>query len=115
MARSTADRLAGYQRRYRTLAAQLADIGYIAAESLAQRHNRCGKPNCHCHGGLDRHRPPAGQRRRSHPGRRRHQSRQAGASWSAIGAKLGVSRRGAQQRFTRASARESTKPATRAY
>jgi len=48
MARSTADRLAGYQRRYRTLAAQLADIGYIAAGSLAQRHNRCGKPNCHC-------------------------------------------------------------------
>jgi hypothetical protein len=35
MARSTADRLAGYQRRYRTLAAQLADIGYIAAGSLA--------------------------------------------------------------------------------
>jgi hypothetical protein len=50
MARSTADRLAGYQRRYRTLAAQLADIGYIAAGSLAQRDNRCGKPNCHCHG-----------------------------------------------------------------
>jgi hypothetical protein len=50
MARSTADRLAGYQRRYRNLAAQLADIGYIAAGSLAQRHNRCGKPNCHCHG-----------------------------------------------------------------
>jgi hypothetical protein len=49
MARSSADRLAGYQRRYRNLAAQLADIGYIAAGSLAQRHNRCGKPNCHCH------------------------------------------------------------------
>jgi hypothetical protein len=45
MARSTADRLAGYQRRYRNLAAQLADIGYIAAGSLAQRHNRCGKTN----------------------------------------------------------------------
>jgi hypothetical protein len=50
MARSTADRLADYQRRYRNLAAQLADIGYIAAGSLAQRHNRCGKPNCRCHG-----------------------------------------------------------------
>src|SRR5674476_1158609 len=50
MARSTAQRLADYQRRYRNLAAQLADIGYIAAGSLAQRHNRCGKPNCRCHG-----------------------------------------------------------------
>ena len=50
MARSTAERLADYQRRYRNLAAQLADIGYIAAGSLAQRHNRCGKPNCRCHG-----------------------------------------------------------------
>jgi len=34
MARSSADRLASYQRRYRNLAAQLADIGYIAAGSL---------------------------------------------------------------------------------
>ena len=50
MTRSSADRLAAYQRRYRKLAAQLADIGYIAAGSPAQRHNRCGKPNCHCHG-----------------------------------------------------------------
>ena len=49
MARSSADRLSGYQRRYRNLAAQLADIGYIVAGSLAQRHNRCGKSNCHCH------------------------------------------------------------------
>ena len=41
-------------------------------------------------------------------------ARQGGATWSVIGAQLGVSRQGAQQRFTRASARESTKPATRA-
>jgi hypothetical protein len=40
-------------------------------------------------------------------------ARQAGASWTVIGAQLGVSRQGAQQRLTRASARESTKPATR--
>ena len=37
-------------------------------------------------------------------------ARQTGASWTAIGAQLGLSRQGAQQRFTRASARESTKP-----
>jgi len=39
-------------------------------------------------------------------------ARQTGASWTAIGAKLGLSRQGAQQRFTRASAHESTKPTT---
>ena len=50
MARSTASQLASYERRYRELAAQLADIGYIVAGSLAQRHNRCGKANCRCHG-----------------------------------------------------------------
>jgi hypothetical protein len=32
-------------------------------------------------------------------------ARQSGASWSAIGAQLGLSRQGAQQRFTRARTR----------
>ena len=41
-------------------------------------------------------------------------ARQGGASWAVIGAQLGVSRQAAQQRFTRASAHESTKRATRA-
>ena len=41
-------------------------------------------------------------------------ARQAGASWSLIGVQLGVSRQAAQQRFARASARESTTPPTRA-
>ena len=50
MARSTASQLASYERHYRKLAAQLADIGYIAGGSLAQRYNRCGKPSCRCHG-----------------------------------------------------------------
>lgn len=49
MARSTAQRLAAYEQRYRELAAQLADIGYIRSGSLALRHNRCGKPTCRCH------------------------------------------------------------------
>jgi hypothetical protein len=35
-------------------------------------------------------------------------ARQAGASWSLIGAQLGVSRQGAQQRFTPVPARAST-------
>lgn len=45
----TTERLAAYERRYRQLAHQLADIGYIASGSVASRFNRCGKPNCACH------------------------------------------------------------------
>lgn len=47
---TTSKRLATYQRRYRDLARQLADIGYIASGSVAPRYNRCGKTNCACHG-----------------------------------------------------------------
>ena len=49
MAPSTAEQLAAYERRYAELAAQVAQIGYIRAGSLALRHNRCGKPACRCH------------------------------------------------------------------
>ncbi len=45
----TATRLAAYERRYRELARQLADIGYIASGSVAERFNQCGKANCACH------------------------------------------------------------------
>ncbi|MGH2749367.1 MAG: DUF6788 family protein [Actinomycetota bacterium] len=46
----TQARLNAYERRYRKLARQLADIGFIASGSLAPRFNRCGKDNCACHG-----------------------------------------------------------------
>ena len=49
MARSAAQRLATYQRRYRELAAQLADVGYIAAGSITRRHTRCANAGCRCH------------------------------------------------------------------
>lgn len=49
MAQSTEDQLAAYEHRYRELAAQLAQIGFIRSGSLALRHNRCGKTNCRCH------------------------------------------------------------------
>ncbi|MGH3952038.1 MAG: DUF6788 family protein [Pseudonocardiaceae bacterium] len=49
MARSTSQRLATLQRRYRELAAQLADVGYIAAGSITRRHTRCTNTNCRCH------------------------------------------------------------------
>jgi hypothetical protein len=44
-----AQRLEAYQRRYRELARQLGDIGYIASGTVASRFNRCGKANCACH------------------------------------------------------------------
>ena len=47
-ARSTADRLADYERRYRELAAQLADIGLIAAGSITRRYTRCASAGCRC-------------------------------------------------------------------
>jgi hypothetical protein len=50
MARTKAARLSDYERRYRELATQLAEIGFIRSGSLAPRYNYCGKPNCRCHG-----------------------------------------------------------------
>lgn len=49
MARSTTDRLAAHQARYRALAERIAEIGFIKAGSITRVHNRCGKPNCRCH------------------------------------------------------------------
>lgn len=44
-----AQSLADYERQYRDLLAQLSELGFITAGSLASRYNRCGKPGCHCH------------------------------------------------------------------
>ncbi|HMK63558.1 MAG TPA: DUF6788 family protein [Acidimicrobiales bacterium] len=44
----TTRQLERYERRYRALAHELADIGYIAQGSLAPRFTRCGKPACAC-------------------------------------------------------------------
>jgi hypothetical protein len=50
MARSTTTgELATYQRHYRELARQLADIGLIATGSITRRYTRCGTPGCRCH------------------------------------------------------------------
>ena len=48
MARSRAQRLASAQRRYHTLAAQLADLGLIVAGSLTRRYTHCTGPGCRC-------------------------------------------------------------------
>ena len=42
------ERLADYERRYRELARQLADIGLIASGSITQRYTRCASPGCRC-------------------------------------------------------------------
>jgi hypothetical protein len=49
MARTTPQqRLANYERRYRQLAAQLADIGLISSGSITRRYTRCTTPGCKC-------------------------------------------------------------------
>jgi len=49
MTTASSARLASYERRYRDLARQLAEIGWIASGSLARRLERCSKANCACH------------------------------------------------------------------
>jgi len=50
VARTTsAERLADYERRYRELAAQLAEIGLISSGSITRRYTVCGTPGCRCH------------------------------------------------------------------
>ena len=46
---TTTKRLADYERRYRQLAAQLAEIGFISSGSVTRRFTRCGTPGCKCH------------------------------------------------------------------
>lgn len=50
MARSTADRLAAHERRYRQLAEKVADIGFISSGTVTRRYTRCSTPSCRCHG-----------------------------------------------------------------
>jgi len=46
---ATQRRLAAYKRRYHQIAAQIAQIGFIASGSVTQRYTRCGTPTCACH------------------------------------------------------------------
>jgi len=49
MARRSTAGLADYERRYRELLSELAEIGFIRSGSVAPRYNYCGKANCRCH------------------------------------------------------------------
>lgn len=46
---TSAEKLAHYERRYRELAAQLAEIGLISSGSITRRYTVCGTPGCRCH------------------------------------------------------------------
>ena len=46
---SWTEQLADYRRQHRKLAAQLAQIGFIATGTLIERSTRCGTPGCACH------------------------------------------------------------------
>ena len=48
MATAAERQLASCERRYRDLARQLSEIGYIASGSVARRPTRCGKADCAC-------------------------------------------------------------------
>lgn len=43
-----ADDIDQLTRRYRALAARLAELGFISPGSLAHRYTYCGKPGCRC-------------------------------------------------------------------
>jgi Family of unknown function (DUF6788) len=50
MARATTEqRLAGYERRYRELATELASVGLISSGSVTRRYTHCATPGCRCH------------------------------------------------------------------
>jgi hypothetical protein len=49
MARTTVEeRLEKYNRRHRELAAQIAEIGIVAAGSVTRRYTRCTSVGCRC-------------------------------------------------------------------
>jgi len=51
MAKATSTgRLADYERRYRRLATQLAEVGFISSGSVTSRYTRCATAGCKCHG-----------------------------------------------------------------
>lgn len=46
---SSQQRLASLHRRYRRLATELAEIGFILKGSVVERYLPCGKSQCRCH------------------------------------------------------------------
>jgi Family of unknown function (DUF6788) len=51
-------RLETYERKYRALAAELTELGFISPGSLVVRETSCGKPGCRCQGDPPRRHGP---------------------------------------------------------
>ena len=47
-----------FERRYRDVAARIADVGYIRSGTVLQRFSKCGTPTCRCHTDPDRRHGP---------------------------------------------------------
>jgi hypothetical protein len=62
-------RLECYERAYRALAAELADIGFISQGSVVVRYTTCGRPGCRCQGDPPRRHGPYYQWSRSVAGK----------------------------------------------
>ena len=45
---TTEQRIAAYERRYRELAGELAEIGLISSGSVIRRYTHCAAPGCKC-------------------------------------------------------------------
>jgi hypothetical protein len=45
---SVTERRGEYEQRHRELAAQIAEIGIVAAGSVTRRYTRCTSPGCRC-------------------------------------------------------------------
>ena len=58
MATSTTTALDEFERRYRDVAARIADVGYIRSGTVLQRFSKCGTPTCRCHTDPDRRHGP---------------------------------------------------------
>lgn len=75
-----ATRLERYERRYRALATELAQIGLISPGSVVVRTTSCGKPGCRCQGDPSQRHGPYYQYSRAVAGKtvsRRLDARQA--------------------------------------
>lgn len=53
-----ASRLERYEDKYRSLTAELADLGFISPGSLVLRETSCGKAGCRCQGDPPRRHGP---------------------------------------------------------
>lgn len=64
-----ASRLERHETKYRSLKAELDEIGFISPGSLVVRETSCGKPGCRCQGDPPQRHGPYSQWSRTREGR----------------------------------------------